>query len=400
MRVCHIWQSFFPIDFGGVERYILSLSDFLSQQDQSMHFLMITDKAAYVPFSLALRTSNYQRINSLEVHRLGPNFSSFLRGSSYRLFHRPSKTLDNVLAANLYREAASVRGIDEVDIFHLHGFWKPLYPTIGLLLSQHFHRPFIVTLHGDSVDSNNPFSMPLKDQTTLYVLRRANVINTFSKETLNVLGKLGLDKSQLIPNFVDIKSFSRPASSNGGSGTRIVMVSRLSKSKDPMTPIRAFAQVRKEVPEATFKIVGYGPLYEDANRLVQDLNLEGAVTFVGMKSDVRKFLWDSDIFIGTRGSYMTTLEAWAAGLAVVAPESGLMKEIVSNGENGLLAPPGNTDQLASELISLIRNKHLRMMIAENGLRTSEKYDIRNVAPVIANIYKRTSLLHNSDKNRF
>ncbi len=74
------------------------------------------------------------------------------------------------------------------------------------------------------------------------------------------------------------------------------------------------------MPEATFKIVGYGPLYEYANRLVQDLNLEESVTLVGMKSDVRKFLWDSDISIGTRGSYITTLEAWAAGLQLVAPD--------------------------------------------------------------------------------
>ena len=105
--------------------------------------------------------------------------------------------------------------------------------------------------------------------------------------------------------------------------------------------------------------MGYGPLYEYANRLVQDLNLEGSVTVLGMKSDVRKFLWDSDIFIGTRGSYITTLEAWAAGFAVVAPEFGIMKEIISNGENGLLTPPGDANQLASVLISLIKNKNFR-----------------------------------------
>jgi len=370
-----------------VERFILSLSDFLSQQDQSMHFLMITDKAAYVPFARALRTSSCQRINSLEVHRLGPNFSSFLRGASYKLFHRSSKPLDNMLAANLYREAASVRGIDKVDIFHVHGFWQPLYPTIGLLLSQHFHRPFIVTLHGDSVDCNDPYSMPIRAPVTLDVLRRADAITTYSKVTLNVLRELGLDKrSRLVPNFVDTRLFRRPVSSGNGSGTRVVMVSRLSKPKDPMTPIRAFAQVRKEVPEATFKIVGYGPLYEDANRLVQDLNLEGAVTLVGMKSDVRKFLWESDVFIGTRGSYVATLEAWAAGLAVIAPEFGIMKEIISNGEDGLLVPPGNVNQLASAMISLIRNKDLQTTIATNGAQALKKHDIRNVASSIAHIY--------------
>jgi glycosyltransferase involved in cell wall biosynthesis len=349
---------------------------------------MITDKAAYFSFTSALRTSSYQRINSLDVNRLRPNLSSILVQGFYKMFHQPSKTLNDMLTVNLYRQAASISGIDKVDIFHVHGFWQPLYPTIGLLLSQHFHRPFIVTLHGDSVNPNDPYAMPLKSPATLNVLRRADSIITHSKETLNLLRDLGLyKKSRLMPNFVDTRLFKRPISSENGSGTRLVMVSRLSKPKDPLTPIRAFARVRKELPEATLEIVGYGPLYKYANSLVKDLNLEEAVTFVGMKSDVRKFLWDGDIFIGTKGSYITTLEAWAAGLVVLAPGFGIVKDLVSDGENGLLVPPGSVDQLASEMIRLIRNKHLRTTIAANGTLASEKYDIRNVAISIANIYE-------------
>ena len=113
-----------------------------------------------------------------------------------------------------------------------------------------------------------------------------------------------------------------------------------------MTPIRAFANVIKEVPDATFTIVGYGPLYENANRLVQDLNLGRSIRMVGMNSDVRNFLWNSDISIGTRGSYITTLEAWAAGIPVIAPDFGIMKEIISNGKNGVLTTPGDANQLA------------------------------------------------------
>ncbi len=368
MRICHIWHNFYPIEFGGVERYILSLSDFLSQKDQNMHFIMVTDKAAYVPFSRALRTSSCQNINSLEVHRLGPNLSSFLRSTYSKVFNRPLKLWDDLLAANLYREATGLKGIEKVDVFHVHGFWKPLYPTLGLFLSQHFHRPLVITLHGDSVDPNDRFSMPIRAQATLEVLGKAAVINTFSNETLGLLREMKLGKtSRLIPNFVNAHLFKRPASYKNGSGARIVMVSRLSKPKDPITPIRAFAKVVKMVPEATLTIVGYGPLYDDANCLVHDLNLEGSVTMVGMKSDVRKFLWESDIAIGTRGSYITTLEAWAAGLAVVAPDFGIMREIISNGENGLLSPPGNSDQLAFDLLSLIKNRALRMMIAEMEL---------------------------------
>jgi glycosyltransferase involved in cell wall biosynthesis len=387
MRICHIWQNFLPIEFGGVERYILNLSDFLSKQNQSINFLMITDKAAYVPFYRALRTSSCQQINSLEVHRLGPNLPSFLRGAFYETFHRPSKTLDAAMAKSLFKEASNIRGLDKVDVFHIHGFWQTLYPTIGLLLSQQFHRPFMVTLHGDSVNLNDPYAMPIRAPSTIEVLRQAEVITTYSEETLKVLRELNLGKtSRLIPNFVDTRLFKRPTSNQNGSGTRIIMISRLSKPKDPVTPIRAFAEVVKEVPEATFKIVGYGPLFENANRLVRNLNLGGAVTLVGMKSDVRNFLWSSDISVGTRGSYITTLEAWAAGLPVIAPEFGIMKEIISKGQNGLLVQPGNVHDLASAMISLIRSKDLRTKIAANGSEAVKKHDIQTVASSLANIY--------------
>ena len=377
MRVCHIWQNFFPIESGGVERYILSLSNFLYKHDNTTFFL-ITDKAAYVPFSRALRIPSCQRINSLEVHRLGPNFSSFLGSTFCKLFHRQSKTLHELLTRSLYREATNIQGIDK----------QSLYPTIGFLLSQNFHRPFIVTLHGDSVSLNDPFAMPIRSSSAINVLRRADAITTFSKETFNVLRELDLDKrSHLIPNFIDNRSFKGPTSNRISSGTKIVMISRLSKPKDPMTPIRAFAKVKKEVPEATFKIVGYGPLYEYANSLVQELGLQESVTFVGMKSNVRKFLWDSDVFIATRGSYITTLEAWAAGIPVVAPKFGIMKELISDGENGLLAKPGDIDQLSSLLINLIRNQRLRETLVANGIATAEKHDIQNIAPHINRIYE-------------
>jgi glycosyltransferase involved in cell wall biosynthesis len=387
MIVCHIWPIFFPFDIAGVERYVLNLSNFLSQQDQSMHFLLLTDRSN-ITFWKASRILKSERINSLEVHRLGPNFSSLFVKASYKFFQRRSKILEDLMTLNLYREAVNIREIHNVDIFHVHGFWQPVYPTIGLMLSQHFNRPLVITLHGDSVDINDPYSMPIRSSITLNVLKHADVITTYSKETLRVLDKLGLGKkSVLMPNFVDARLFSRPALCSIGSGTRVVMVSRLSQGKDPITPIIAFAKVKKEVPEATLEIVGYGPLYEYTSVLIQKLNLTGAVTLVGKKPDVRRSLWNNDIFIGTRGSYIATLEAWAAGLAVIAPKFGIMKEVISDCENGLLVSPEDVDELASAMISLMKNKDLRTRIISNGTQALKKHDIRSIATSIANIYK-------------
>ena len=386
MRVCHIWQNFFPIETGGVERYILTLTDYLSKEYQNMHFVLLTDKSA-LPLRQAFQIPDLEKINSLEVHRLNAIFPSLLRKISYKTFHRSNELIDDYLTTNLCRVAANIHGIDKIDIFHVHGFWQPIYPKIGLTLSEHFHRPLVITLHGDSVNPNDRLSMPVRTPATLNILRCADVITTYSVATLNVLKELGLNQSRLVPNFVDPRLFKRPASRKNRSGKEVVMISRLSEPKDPLTPIRAFAQVKKEVPETSFKIVGYGPLYEYARRLVRNLQLEDVVKFFGMKSDVRKFLWNSDISIGTRGSYITTLEAWAAGLVVIAPDFGIMRELISNGENGLLVTPGNVDELASAILTLIKNDDLREKIVRNGAKTLKRHDVSRVASSIADIYR-------------
>lgn len=386
MRVCHIWHNFFPFEFGGAEQYILSLSDFLSQQNQNMRFLLLTDKSN-VPFSRARQIPNCQRINSLEVHRLGPTLTSYLGNAFYRLWHRNSELLDYFLTLNLYKTATNIPEIKKVEIFHVHGFWHPLYPTIGLMLSEHFQKPLVVSLHGDSVDCSDPISMQIETPIALNVLRHADVIITYSRKILDVLQELGFDKkSRLIQNFVNTTSFNRPPLRSNGSGNRAIMVSRLDQAKDPMTSIRAFAEVRKELPQATLKIIGYGPLYEDIEKLIQDLNLKDAVTLVGPKTDVREFLWNSDIFIATRASDIATLEAWAAKLAVIAPKFGIMEEIITDGRNGLLVPPGDVEQIACTLIKTMKNRNLQKNLAENGVLSVKEHDIRAVAARIADIY--------------
>jgi glycosyltransferase involved in cell wall biosynthesis len=63
-----------------------------------------------------------------------------------------------------------------------------------------------------------------------------------------------------------------------------------------------------------------------------------------------------------------------------------MKEIISNGKDGLLVEPGNVHQLANAMIDLIRNKDLRAKIVANGEDTVKKHDIQNVASSIEHIY--------------
>ena len=114
--------------------------------------------------------------------------------------------------------------------------------------------------------------------------------------------------------------------------------------------------MHKEFPNAKLHIIGYGRLFEWLKQLVLELDLQDTVILMGKQTDVPKFLWQSDIFIATNFGYIASLEAWSAGLAVIAPDFGIMKETIQHGENGLLVPPQNAEALASAIISLLRDK--------------------------------------------
>jgi glycosyltransferase involved in cell wall biosynthesis len=224
----------------------------------------------------------------------------------------------------------------------------------------------------------------------LNVLNYASAITTFSLEVKTYLEGLGLgEKVHLIPNFIDVDFFSRPSHLKKNNDQKVVMVSRLDEHKDPLFVIHAFKQVSKVNPQATLLIVGYGSLYEAANDLVKKLGLESVVKFAGNShaNEIKNFLWTHGIFIATRSSYLSVLEAWAAGLAVIAVKDGILGEVITENQNGLLIEQGNITQLADKLSRVIDDPVLRQTLIVNGKRSVKMYDIRTVGGQIADIYR-------------
>jgi glycosyltransferase involved in cell wall biosynthesis len=231
--------------------------------------------------------------------------------------------------------------------------------------------------------------MPLESLAVKSILMNdAAAITTYSKEVLSVLERIGVGKkSHLIRNFVDTVRLKNPSTFVSPHEDTVIHVGRLEPLQTPEIIIKAFKQVNAKFPNAKLLIVGYGSLYKSLKILIKKLNLEDTVSMTGQQTDVRKFLWKSDIFVTTNFGYLSTLEAWSAQLAVVAPNFGVLKEIISHENNGLLVKQHDVDQLSFALIRLIEDKELRRKLALNGARTVKNYDIRAVAPEVAKIYQ-------------
>jgi glycosyltransferase involved in cell wall biosynthesis len=220
--------------------------------------------------------------------------------------------------ASLCYEAARSSVAKSADIFHIHGIWGDLeYVNLGVYLSQHFHKPLVVTLHGGFVGDAVLGGMPLETPAVKNILNNyTDAITTYSKEVLSVLERMGLgEKSHLITNFVDTAQFKNINASPIKNGDTVIYVGRLEPLQTPELLVEAFKQVNARIPNAKLHIVGYGRLYENIKGLIHEFGLDGTVSLMGKQTDVRKFLWNSDIFVATNFGYIASLEAWSAGLA-------------------------------------------------------------------------------------
>jgi glycosyltransferase involved in cell wall biosynthesis len=369
-----------------LERYILWLTSYLAKK-QAIEFSLITGRTKFLLVTKNIK--KYEDAGFLKVYRLGPQPVDILNGAFIYALGSTPKLVEKIKFASLYQEASKWKVAQSADVFHIHGIWRDLeYINLGIYLSRNYGKPLVVTLHGGFVGSPLQGGMPLESTAVKSILENdASAITTYSREILGTLERMGLGKkSHLVTNFVDPPYFKNPNAAQPHD-TSVIYVGRLEPVQTPELVIKAFKKVTDQVPNSKLTIVGYGRCFESLKLLIKELNLENSVTMAGRQTDVRPFLWNSDIFAATNFGYIATLEAWSAGLAVVAPNFGILKETVSHEKNGLLFEPDNADDLAAALIRLIKDKQLRKTLALSGAQTVQNYDIRAVAPKMSQIYR-------------
>lgn len=143
---------------------------------------------------------------------------------------------------------------------------------------------------------------------------------------------------------VVVKSnFTWPAPRREGPGERFVYLGRLAAEKSVETVLRAWADV-----EAELLVVGDGP---EASRLralappsVRFLDTIPGDRVPALLREARALLVPSGWYEG--GSPRSILEAYAAGVPVLASRVGALNEVVEDGSSGMLLPVGAPDRWA------------------------------------------------------
>lgn len=161
--------------------------------------------------------------------------------------------------------------------------------------------------------------------------------------------------------------------------TIMLTISRLVKRKGQDKVIEALPEINKHVPNLKYFIAGDGP-----DRLYLEEKARGLnnVFFVGRISDEEKFAWLSlcDFFtMPTRdidgdfdGFGIVYLEAAMAKKAVIAGESGGVKDAVQGGLTGILVNPLDTEKIANASIKLATEKQTRDQLGQNAYERAKR----------------------------
>ncbi|MFC6181655.1 glycosyltransferase [Lactiplantibacillus daowaiensis] len=220
----------------------------------------------------------------------------------------------------------------------------------------------------------------------------ANALNNWSKwdaviaatpeQTADVQARFG----KTIPTFTIPVGFvsqatldQSPVPFQQRESQLIVQVARLAPEKQPEQTITAFQQVHQAFPKAKLEFWGYanGDILTQLKQQVATANLTQVVSFKGYTTDVNKVYERAQIGLlpsRAEGFSLMLLEAQAHGLPMIANDVKYgPSDIIQDGQSGVLTENGNVDQLASTMLTLLRQPDRLARFSQQAYQNVHRY---------------------------
>jgi glycosyltransferase involved in cell wall biosynthesis len=258
---------------------------------------------------------------------------------------------------------------------HFHG------SVVAATVARRRGVPLVTTAHVASLDE---LGGALQTATQAYEAILGRYITRASAATIAVsesvarhLRSRGVpnDRIHVVPNGVDHERFP-PSPTPHPAKPTILFVGRLIANKGPDLLLRAAARLRAERRAFRLVFVGDGPLQARLESTAAELGLAGDVTFPGHVSDVHRWIAESTLIVRpsyTEGMPLTVLEAMAVGRCVVASDLEANRELVRDGETGLVFRTGDSMSLADALRRLLDDPALTGRLADGARWAATQY---------------------------
>jgi colanic acid/amylovoran biosynthesis glycosyltransferase len=263
--------------------------------------------------------------------------------------------------------------VRRLDVSRIHAHMAHVPTTIAMMLARHLGLPFSFT--GHAVDLFRDRSL-LREK-----LRRAAFcacISEWHRAFYRSVERLSDDRLPVIRCGVDVERFGpRGESRRADERRQIVAVGRLVPKKGFDLLIEAAPELLERHRDLVIRIAGDGPEREALTAQWRSLGAPKGVELLGTAAneDVRRLLRDADVFVlpcriddsGDRdGIPVVLMEAMACGVPVVSGDLPAIRELVIDGETGVLVPLDDPGALAAAIERILNDRAQGARLAARG----------------------------------
>jgi glycosyltransferase involved in cell wall biosynthesis len=283
-----------------------------------------------------------------------------------------------------------------LDVLHSPDFIPPHRPSCKSVITVH-DLAFLLYPHFLTKESARYYGHI--DQAVRWTDHIIAVSESTKRDTIQHLGVLK-DKITVVyeaanPIFgpVDRDEARREVRNRHGvDGPFVLFVSTIEPRKNVPTLLRAIWHLRESYKADVRLVVagGKGWLFEDAFAVVEELELDDTVHFVGrVSSEDLLYLYNAAEMLAHPAFYegfgLPPLEAMVCGLPVIVSNVASLPEVV--GDAGLLIDPHDVDELTVALWRVLSDSGLREEMQEKGLRQASRFSWERAARETLDIYR-------------
>lgn len=134
--------------------------------------------------------------------------------------------------------------------------------------------------------------------------------------------------------------------------------------------------------DVIFIVIGEGDKRKNLERLIAKHGLTDKFLLLGQKENASQYLKAFDLFVLPslkEGMPFVIIEAMAAGLPIVATDVGGLKEMIDDGQSGILTEPARADLLAQTIKKVLDNDKLAQTLGQNAQKNSERFNLQKMA---------------------
>ncbi len=283
---------------------------------------------------------------------------------------------------------------EKFDIIHLH---EPFMPMLCSAVLRFSDATNIGTFHAWDGKPGYNCGKPI---STWMIKRRLHKLHgriAVSNMAMAYARRYIPGDYTIIPNGIDVERFSpdvEPIEEFCDGKQNILFLGRLERRKGAIYLIKAYHEVKKQVPNSRLIIAGPGTrLRKPYEKWIRNQGLEDVV-FIGYVSeeDKPRYFKTADVYCSpatSRESFgIVLLEAMAVGKPVIASNIDGYSSVITHGQDGLLVPPRDTSSLTHTLVSLLKDKKLQQELSKKARLTAETYSWQSIAQRVNDYYNK------------